>query len=408
MFLGKLFHSDRIVRANIDVLILGNRAVGKTSLLATMLYKMNEQLRPNGITFESADEETDRKLKESITKIEQMFLAEDSVGVGAGIDGTDRFEDYSFQLSFMDDSDETKKELSSFKLIFHDHEGSVLADGDKGGWQYQQLREKFVQSRVIYVLVEAPYLMELSKRDEIAEISAKREILKLFQELGDDCGEKLIVVVPTKCEYYLRNNRRAELNDKLQREFKDLIDYVSRINKAGDRQKIRLYVTPVQTVGGLEFARMKYIEGVGSVPDFRRTMPNSGFDPRHTDLLLLFCMEYLLDCFFDEAAKSVSVRDMKATVEKMRRQDDENKLGDSYIVWDELKQNGVDKKKQKALFRNMLYYFFQEYNDKESVIKSICGDETVQKCQKLYFSKRKIDDGFSKQFEQHFAEIYVR
>ena len=408
MFLKKIFDSDRIVRADIDVLILGNRAVGKTSLLATMLYKMNEKLRPNGITFESADEETDRKLKESISKIEQMFLVEDSVGVGVGIDGTDRFEDYNFQLKFIDDSNEVKKELSSFKLIFHDHEGSVLAEGEKGGWQYQQLHEKFMQSQIIYVLVEAPYLMELSKRDEIAEISAKKEILKLFQELGENCGEKLIVVVPTKCEYYLRNNRITELLDKLQREFKDLIDYISQINKSGNRKRIRLYVTPIQTVGGLEFARMKYIDGVGSVPDFRRTMPNSRFNPKQTDLLLLFCMEYLLDCFFDEAANGVSIKNMKTTVEKMRKQDDEKKLSDCYTIWDELIQKGSDQEKQKKLFRDMLYSFFQEYNDRESVIKGISENETVQKCQKLYSSKRKIEDGFSKQFEQYFTEIYVQ
>lgn len=408
MFLRKIFDNDRIVRANIDVLVLGNRAVGKTSLLATMLYKMDEQLRPNGITFEPADGETDKKLKEATSQMKQMFIGEGGAKVGLGIDGTAGFEDYNFQLRFADDSNEKKKELSSFKLIFHDHEGSVLAEGEKGGWQYPQLRERFVRSRVIYVLVEAPYLMEFSKRDEIAEISAKKEILKLFQELGEDCGEKLITVVPTKCEYYLRNNHTAELIDKLQREFKDLIDCVSQINKAGAGKRIRLYVTPVQTVGGLEFSKMEYQEGVGAVPKFRRTMPNSRFDPKQTDLLLLFCMEYLLDCFFGEVAKSISVSNMKTTVEKMRKQDDEKKLSDSYTVWEGLTQNSTDKEKQKTLFRDMLYFFFTEYKDRESVIKSICENETVQKCQKIYSSKRKIDDEFSKQFKQYFTEIYVQ
>ena len=152
---------------------------------------------------------------------------------------------------------------------------------------------------------------------------------------------------------------------------------------------------------------MKYIEGVGSVPDFRRTMPNSRFDPKQTDLLLLFCMEYLLGCFFDEAAKGVSFKNMKTTVEKIRKQDDEEKLSDCYNTWDALIQKGTDQEKQKKLFRDILYSFFVEYNDRESVIKSISEHETVQKCQMLYSCKRKIDDGFSKQFKQYFTEIYV-
>lgn len=409
MFWKKMFNRmQEHVITDIDILVLGNRGAGKTSLLATTLYNMNELLQSNGIVFEPADEETNERLRNSISEIENMFTSKGNVEVGEGIAGTDGFIEYNFRLAFTDASWNT---ASCFNVRFHDYAGSILANGDKDR-QYEILKEWFLKSQIIYILIDTPYLME-GTRKTIVEYSAKDEILALFQRAGMDSADKMIAVVPTKCEYYLRNARTADITDHIRTEFKELLSYLGQMNKAGGREKYKLYITPVQTVGGLEFCKMENREG-RQVASFRRTKPDSRFKPVNTDLLLLFCMDYLFGCFFNQLAVQVTPKNRKAAMASMADLDEDKilinyneKYGECISVRNTKNKNETEKEAGE-IFKEALYAFFAEYGKRELKVGTICRQyEDIRSCYTVFCSKRKLEDNFGKRFRQQFTQLYL-
>lgn len=403
MFWKKVFGSiNKNTVTDIDILVLGNRGSGKTSLLAATLYNMNELLQSNGIIFEATDEETSSRLDNSISEIENMFTSKGIVEVGEGIAGTDGFIDYNFRLTFTDESWNT---ASGFNIKFHDYAGSILANGDKDK-QYEILKEWFLKSQIIYILIDMPYFMEATRKT-IVEYSAMDEILALFQRAGADSADKMIAIVPTKCEYYLRNSRILDITNCIRTEFKEIMSHIGKLNKAEGREKYKLYITPVQTVGGLEFSKMENREGK-QVALFRRTKPNSQFKPVNTDLLLLFCMDYLFECFFKQMAAQVTPKTRTAIMTALSEEDDENVLS-SYI---EEYRNYIAVKKNNdeagEIFEKSLYMFFSEYGKREIKMKTICepyGD--VHNCYIIFNSKKKLEDNFGKRFRQQFTQLYL-
>lgn len=401
MFWKKEFKNTE---TDIDILVLGNRGSGKTSLLAATLYNMNELLQSNGIIFEAADEETSSRLNNSISEIENMFTSKGAVEVGEGIAGTDGFIDYNFRLTF---SDESWDMASGFNIKFHDYAGSILANGDKDK-QYEILKEWFLKSQIIYILIDMPYFMEATRKT-IVEYSAMDEISALFQRAGADSADKMIAIVPTKCEYYLRNSRALDITNCIRTEFKEIMSYIGKLNKTEGREKYKLYITPVQTVGGLEFSKMENREGK-QVALFRRTKPNSQFKPVNTDLLLLFCMDYLFDCFFKQMTAQVKPKTRKNIMEYLSEQDDENVLSSyseeyrNYIAVKNTKNNDEAGK----IFEDALYVFFSEYGKREIKMKTACkqyGD--IRKCYIIHNSKKKLEDNFGKRFRQQFTQLYL-
>lgn len=409
MFWKKMFSSiNKDTIEDIDILVLGNRGSGKTSLLATTLYNMNELLKSNGIVFEAEDEETGIRLENSISEIENMFTSKGIIEVGEGISGTDGFIDYNFILTFTDESWDTK---SDFKIKFHDYAGSILANGDKDK-QYEVLKQWFLKSQIIYILTDMPYLMEATRKT-IMEYSVKEEILSLFRRAGADSADKMIAIVPTKCEYYIRNSRMLDITSCIRTEFKEIISYIGQENRAEGREKYKLYITPVQTVGGLEFSKMENRDG-RQVALFRRTKPNSQFKPVNTDLLLLFCMDYLFDRFFKRMAVQVTPKIRKAVMESLTELDEENVLS-SYSEEFENCISGKSKKnkdeaEEKAgeIFGDALYAFFSEYGKRELKIKTICKQYAdIHNCYIIYSSKKKLEDNFGKRFRQQFTQLYL-
>ncbi len=397
---------NKPVNMDVEILVLGNRGAGKTSLLATTLNEM-DKLDSSGIDFKPADEKTKALLKKSIDGIESMFNSKGRIEVGEGIEGTDGFQDFRFQLKF---TDRSWNEASKFNLIFHDYAGGILAGGDKDK-QYARLKEYFLRSQIVYILIDTPYLME-AKRKTIGEYSAKDEILALFddEETTAKSADRMVVIVPTKCEYYLQRDRFSDIEDRIQREFKELFQ----LNKAGDKETYKLYITPVQTVGGLEFCRMEDKNG-RQAATYRRTKPGSQFKPENTDLLLVFCLDYLLGNFFEQMVTQIKSSKRSKIIKSLEKSDDKRELApriDEYKdIADKNRKNRTKNTKRQAekqqtdIFKQMMRVFFSEYGERESIIDKICGQYAeINDCYILYMEQKELRDMYGKRFKQHFTE----
>lgn len=392
---------NKPVETDIEVLVLGNRGAGKTSLLATTLNE-TDRLELNGIDFKPADENTKALLKKSIDGIENMFKSKGRIEVGEGIEGTDGFQDFSFQLKF---TDKSWNEASRFNIIFHDYAGGILAGGDKDK-RYKKLKEYFLRAQIVYILVDTPYLME-AKRKTIGEYSAKDEILALFDDREENAVsvDKMVVIVPTKCEYYLQRDRFSDIEERIQKEFKELFQ----LNKAGEREKYKLCITPVQTVGGLEFCKMEDRDG-RQAATYRRTKPGSQFKPENTDLLLVFCLEYLLGNFFEQMVTQIKPSKRNKIIKSIEKSDDRRELAlyiDEYneTVAKNKKSGNKNSKEQADIFRRMMRSFFSVYGERETIINRICGQYAeIRDCYIIDMQQKELRDKYGKRFKQYFTE----
>lgn len=329
-----------------------------------------------------------------------MFNMEDNIKVGEGIEGTDDFQDFEFRLKF---TDQSWNEKSEFNIIFHDYAGKVLSEGEKGE-NYEKLRKYFLESQIVYVLIDTPYLMEATGKTA-GEHSAKEQILTLFQEVGAESDGKMVAIVPTKCEYYLRNDQMTNVKDKIQRAFDELISYIKQLNKSGGEGKYKLYFTPVQTVGGLEYCKMKD-EGGEQVATFRRTRPGSHFEPRNTDLLLLFCLKYVFENLFKYLTTQIEPQRRNKIIKSIEKSDDEKVLADCIKEYRSLETKNKNNKELIEIFRQMLQAFFSEYSKRESIIGEICGQyDEIKDCHIIDSSKKKLEKDFESDFRQHFSQL---
>lgn len=433
-------------KKDIHVLVLGNRGVGKTSLLATILYK-NEMLRSIGIDF-TADEDTGQLLDESIKGIENMFNMEDNIKVGGGIEGTTGFQDFRFRLKF---TDKSWNEKTEFHIIFHDYAGGILADGEKEKQQYAMLKSYFLASRIVFILIDTPYLMEATG-ETAGEHNAKDQILTLFQEVGAmrtdqlltlsqeviemsdgeidqtlkihklfheicEMGDgKMVAIVPTKCEYYLRNDQIVEVEDKIRREFNKLLSCIKQLNQAESEgknkskndEKYKLYITPVQTVGGLEFCTMDNEKGE-LVANFRRTRPGSHFEPKNTDLLLLLCLRYVFENLLEYLPTKIEPKRRNKIIKSIEEYDGGKELEDCIAEYHKLETKNKKNKNDKELaecFRKMLQEFFSKYSNRKTIIDEICGQyDEIKDWHIINSNIKKLESDFESSFRQYFTQL---
>lgn len=379
----------------VDVLVLGVRGAGKTSLLATMLYDGNGLLKKKGLEFKAADRGTQTRLDKTIDEMKAMVQSGGELEIGEGLEGTEGLPDFNFQLKFVDGS---WGETPDFHITFHDYQGGILTDGAQNK-DYRKLEENFLKSQIVYILVDTPYLMNGDERLKKAYL-AQDEIRKLFRDRGEESGDKLIAFVPTKCEFYLRRNEIDGVKARIEEEFRDLFEEIHRLNEK--KKKYYVYFTPVKTIGGVEFTKIK-TRGDEQVAGFRRTEPGSLFEPENTDLLLLFCLKYLFGIFFKQMAAQIKPKQM----DKIKQEIEEIDKGKGKFNSDITKYNQCkDSEQRQEVFGQLLRKFFSEYSDCDTILQKMFENyKETGKCYIVDIGEKKLEENFETMFRKYFIEF---
>lgn len=378
----------------VDVLVLGVRGAGKTSLLATMLYDRNDLLKNKGLKF-TADDDTKTRLKNAIDKMRDMVESGGELAIGEGLAGTVGLSDFNFQLKFEGNS---WGETPDFRIAFHDYQGGILT-GDTKDKDYEKLAENFLKSQIVFILVDTPYLMEGDESLKKMYLAQDR-ILELFNDKGENSGDKMIAFVPTKCEFYLRRNKGGEVKARIEKEFRDLFEKIRELN--GKKKKYEVYFTPVQTIGGVEFTEIIEDEK-GKRADFWRTKPGSQFKPENTDLLFLFCLKYLFGIFFQQSAAQITLRQMDPIKEKIEEMDEKSRKLDSDI--EEYNKCKIEGQK-KEIFGRLLRKFFSEYRNDRRILESVFDkDGKTKQCYIVDCGGKKLEEDFETEFRKNFIKF---
>jgi|GEM_PF-590721 len=248
----------------INVLMLGGRRCGKTSILAAMQECFDNMFGNTDLTIAPADAETMMKLDEKREELKSYYLG-DKYFVPDD-NATSEYAYYNFYISLK------SKKASRVKLKFTDFNGEFMDEAAKIDFDNGEVANLVKESDVIMVAIDTPYLMEALPDDDIESVglynNRKNKCTKIdglirncFQA-DKTTREKMIIFVPLKCEkyYWSRSAGNPFPNDlaitaiRLKAAFGNLLEYLTQEN---NRRFYEVAITPIMTMGNVIFSGFK-------------------------------------------------------------------------------------------------------------------------------------------------------
>jgi len=260
-----------------EIIVIGNRAVGKTSLLSAMyMYMEQEGLASIGdMTFTAEDDSEYKVLVEKWNEMRRHIKTTQFTStLNIPYSGTvATFNEHRFAFK-------TKK--NSQTISFVDTKGGATSSLDAN------LIKRVNESFMTICVVDAAVLMEC---DEVEndERNCPKEIKRILQNViedGDNLQPKCCLFILTKCEKYMGDDRnRHVLANRFNKVFKTVLGYAK-------EKSFPLYYLPVQTMGCVEFS---HINPINEEMIFRvLPLEKHPFAPKDVVFPLVFIMLWLL------------------------------------------------------------------------------------------------------------------
>ena len=239
------------------ILMLGGFRAGKSSILASILYALEEKTDGGILTVEDKTDYTsignaavklDSKRREIIKylKDKNHIVARDAKFL-VDMNPTQDFSVYTLKTRVQGAAD--------IDFQFRDVAGEYMEETHQ---KYNNLKTWVAESDVFIIAIDTPYMME--NDEEVNQLyNRTKEITKALEEIcnnieDSELDKKLVIFCPVKCEKWVRENRnqdsQAELVvDKVKHTYRTLINKLL-------PNGVEMWIMPIQTVGGLDFAEM--------------------------------------------------------------------------------------------------------------------------------------------------------
>lgn len=230
---------------SMKVCMMGARGVGKTSVLTSMFYNLNAVNETSNLHLVTAKDPktnsntTEIQIVDRYKELNGMFQVADKSGdvKNSGISGDFEVREYNFKFG-------TKGKEAKIDLTIKDFPGEFVKD------QPDEVMSFIDESNAVIIAIDTPHLIEndgiFCEAKNSSELISDF-IIKTFAELNED---KLVLLVPLKCEKYYRENRMDEVCEAVQKHYAKLIDFF--VNGSA-RRHIACAVTPILTVGDVVF-----------------------------------------------------------------------------------------------------------------------------------------------------------
>lgn len=214
--------------------MLGPRAVGKTTVLTSIFAESQDKLAGSKLYIRPSTSHINTgKLTQYRLLLENAISNNNPAALPASMDETD----FLFEIGL------SGRPQANVNLLIKDYPGEYLTRSDK-----KAEVTKFVEeANIIIVAIDAPYMMEGEKLNNDKN---NPELVKSFlRECGDRIKNKLVLLIPLKCERYFHEGRTAELTNKVRADYGEMAKFFHDRNIASD-------IIPIQTLGGIEFDKM--------------------------------------------------------------------------------------------------------------------------------------------------------
>lgn len=313
--------------ADINVLMMGGRRAGKTSVLAAMDQCCNELLASvPDLSVSCTDGGVSLTLKKN--ELEHYFIQKymKNMMFTADVNPSVTPDEYTYEVT-------VNNRDSGYTLKFMDFPGEWFSSIDK---QEKDLQDMVDKSQIIIITIDTPHMVEFT--DEAtnvgkyhSEFNRVPEITRFFKNAFQKSKqERMVLFVPLKCEKYYYRNKMNVVCEALKAGYSELLSFL-----ANDEIKelCTVGIVPILTIGGAEF--MKFNDnGYAGIYSYVEDLSLRRYNPRYCEQPLFFTLNYLIKMAernklkqgkisrwfkqtFQNAAKLADLMNCKGTLEKL-------------------------------------------------------------------------------------------
>lgn len=293
--------TDKIIAPEIQVMMLGARRVGKTSLLASMYNSFsNVAAGTNLLMSKKGGIAVDKSLEHMKALFRAVHMENEVVPGVSDFSQTNGFDQIDFMLSIAGKAGKPRV------IRFVDCSGEWInsrINEDKIG-------EEIEKSEVVIIAIDTVLMMEENGRynHQNAVQSVTEFIINNMNPDAIVNSKKMVLFAPMKCEkYYHQNNdtgsvfyqkRMTAIVDQIKDEYAQLLYFLTSPN---NKKYFTVGILPVITLGGIEFDEFTAYNDKEILTDniqYRYCKPNK-FAPEFCDRPLIYSMLFVQKKIFD-------------------------------------------------------------------------------------------------------------
>lgn len=293
----------------IKATMLGPRAVGKTSIMASIFSDSRKEIAGTRLCF-IPQATCANKLSSKKAKLQDIIIKRkefsDKPNTGA-IEASSTVASFDFDMGL---KDRTK----SINISIKDFPGEYLNS------KPEEVSEFIAESHIVIIAIDTPYLMEDNGiyNEEKNEVN---HVVSFFMDHTKSLRDKFILLVPLKCERYFHEGIIDEVTDRVETTYSTLIDFCKANNTA-------CAVTPIQTLGGVEFDKFvdnkNTISSLTKLSSYRFFGNNPEYEPMFCVQPLYYLLTYVANYYEWSKAQPKGFFDkLKGSLTSFLKDDDE-------------------------------------------------------------------------------------
>ncbi len=264
--------------ATMKACMMGPRAVGKTTILTAIFHNTSQSIAQTPLKF-LPDSDTLSRMDFCSNQLTKIF--DDKVSVedrpAAGISASDKLHIFHYEFGL-------KGKQTAIDLNIKDFPGEYVS----GDLHTEEVDSFIAESNAVILAIDTPHLIELGGKYN--EEKNKCELIaNYFKKNVKPDDEKLILLVPLKCEKYYYEKRMDEVNAAVKKAYSSLLDVIATCDS------VACAITPILTIGGVEFDKFSTDEN-GNVIENGSGLPMAAyykFYANNPNLKPMFCVQPL-------------------------------------------------------------------------------------------------------------------
>ena len=229
-------------RPLMKIAMMGPRAVGKTTILTAVFNETKTSIATTMLKLTDRGD-TGKELQDRLYYLKSVFKKQQDItdkatpDAGLAATATEHLFQFSFGIQGTD---------PSIDMEIKDFPGEYVVE------QPERVKTFINEATAIYIAIDTPHLMEMDGR--FNEVKNKTSIITQFfrETLEGIDSEKLVMLIPLKCEKYFREKRMEEVLHRVETTYDELIKLF--------RQSLMVCCTvaPILTLGDVEFDDFQY------------------------------------------------------------------------------------------------------------------------------------------------------
>lgn len=264
----------------LSVCMMGPRSVGKTTVMTSLFSESQSHICEGSRLYLNALDNNTAKLNDYRTMLMDAVAKKNASNLPA----SNVISNFVFGLGIVG-------RKPSVKISVRDFPGEYLTSTIEE--DRNEVHNFMSEATVILIAIDTPFLMEENGRynNDKNKIDIVTHYIK---ENTSAIKDKLVLFVPLKCERYFHDGRIAEVSQKVVSAYSELICFFKENNIAS-------IVTPIMTLGGMEFANMSDlptgIEDCKIIAEYQPWEQCPEYKPLFCPQPLYYLLTYVSNCY---------------------------------------------------------------------------------------------------------------